>query len=167
MESPNFIIISSMTCKFLAFATIATIGVQAATPISKDCLHKTSSFGQDHDDDPSMQPYTDSNFDGSKVLSSMRITEIKVCSGRDKGNLKGFQFKLSDPENPDVAVDLPYMGKPVDEELCQTVSVPEPIDEIYAITNNKDHVRGIVFRAGDWEADFSGDHHNINDEKTW
>ena len=45
--------------------------------------------------------------------------------------------------------------------------MPRPIDSITAWTNNKNNVRGIVFRSGDWEADFSGDRDNEIDEITW
>jgi hypothetical protein len=83
----------------------------------------------------------------------MRISEITTCVGDPDGNLKGFKLKLCDPNDSSTCVDLPWMGEE-NRDVCYTDPVPGPITSI-TTTNNGNFVNSIVWRSGDWVADYS------------
>ena len=143
-----------MSLKALAFGTVALLGATAQeTPISMGCLSETVATGKDADDEPNYQPYRRSNFLESSVMGQMRISEITTCVGDPDGNLKGFRLKLCDQNDSSNCVDLPWMGKE-NREICYTDQVPGPITSITTTTNGK-FVNSIVWRSGDWVADYS------------
>ena len=44
------------------------------------------------------------------------------------------------------------MGKIVDEDRCETVVVPGPIDTITTTTNNQEFVNSLTITSGEWLA---------------
>ena len=82
-----------MTFKALSFAAVALAGVNGfhtAETIYRSCLSETGATGRRAYDEASYQPYRRSNLTDMEVPSSYRITEVKVCTGTNKGHLKGF-----------------------------------------------------------------------------
>ena len=86
-------------------------GVNAVN-MFQECLSYTSATGNDPDSPPSFEIYGEGLTDFPLYDAAMRVTEITTCTGNDRGNLKGFWFRLGDPtdENSDF-IDLPTMGK--------------------------------------------------------
>ena len=100
-----------MTFKVLSFAAVALAGVNS-TLVSRSCLSETDATGKYADDEASYQPYRRANVLDMQVPDNYRITQTKVCTGGNAGQLKGFQFILSDPADASsTPISLPYMGK--------------------------------------------------------
>ena len=157
-----------MTIRALSFAAIALAGAEASS-IYRGCLSETESTGKYSWDVASYQPYRRSNLMDMEVPSNYRITEAYICTGAGAGQLKGFQFTLSDPSNPGSApISLPYMGKEVAAERCETVAVPGPIQTITTTTNHDEFVNSLtITTAGsDWIAAYPCSE-NCKNEKTW
>ena len=155
-----------MTFKVLSFAALALSGVNAGV-ISRGCLSETEATGRNASDEASLQPYRRANMLELEVPSHYRITGAKVCTGANKGHLKGFEFTLSDPADSNSSpITLPYMGKIVDESRCETVSVPGPIQTITTTTNHDDFVNSLTITSGDWMAAYPCPE-NCSNEKTW
>ena len=77
--------------------------------------------------------------------SSLRVSQIKVCVGRNTDRVKGFSFTLSDPtgSNSDI-VEMPILGK--ERGDCETFDVDTPIDKIKAsLTRDMKYVDGLAF----------------------
>ena len=58
------------------------------------------------------------------------------------------------------------MGKIVNEDRCETVSVPGPIDTITTTTSNQEFVNSLTITSGEWLADWPCPNHCAN-QKTW
>lgn len=157
-----------MTIKALSFAAIALSGVEAHS-IYRGCLSETESTGLYSYDVASYQPYRRANLMDLEVPSTYRITQAYICTGTGAGQLKGFQFTLSDPsDSSSTPISLPYMGKEVDAEKCDTVDVPGPIHSITTTTNHDEFVNSLTLTVAgsDWIAAYPC-RENCKNEKTW
>ena len=77
------------------------------------------------------------------------MTQITTCTGNSAGNLKGFWFRLSDPEDDNSEyIDLPIMGKTGTESksTCYTIDVQSTIEEIQADDNFVGFVNAISYQ---------------------
>ena len=85
--------------------------------------------------------------------SALRISQITVCSGNGRGNLKGFSFKLSDPNgDSDDDVDIPIMGKTGTDDASECVDLPvagRVTKIVTSLTDDGKYVNAISFQRSD------------------
>ena len=81
--------------------------------------------------------------------SALRISQITVCTGNGRGNLKGFSFKLSDPNgDSDDDVDIPIMGKTGTDDASGCVNLPvtgRVTKIVTSLTDDGKYVNAISF----------------------
>ena len=100
----------------------------------------------------------------------MRVTQITSCNGNGRDRLKGFVFRLSDPNDSSKGfIDLPIMGKTGsdDASTCYTDNVLYDVTSISATINNKGFVNSLQFGGlpSDSLVNSSGDRGHAS--KTW
>ena len=66
-------------------------------PMRRDCLSLTGATGKDAEDPVSWRTYGQDLDFMPQYDSALRISQITVCSGNGRQNLKGFSFRLTDP----------------------------------------------------------------------
>ena len=93
--------------------------------MQRSCLNLTDATGKDASDPPSWRTYGQGVDFLPAYDSTLRISQITVCAGNGRSNLKGFSFRLSDPNGGGASdVDLPMMGKTGTDEASECVDLP-------------------------------------------
>ena len=121
-----------------------------------ECLNMTDAVGMHSDDPPSFSLYEGSDDSSpqffTQIHPTFRVTEITTCFGNmSPGIMKGFSFKLSDPNNSNSgAIELPMLGKEgaPNSNTCETIDMTQGLVKIKTsldITNR--FVNAISYRG--------------------
>ena len=115
----------------------------------RDCLSLTGATGKDAEDPVSWRTYGQGLDFMPEYDAALRISQITVCYGNGRQNLKGFSFRLTDPTGASAEqIDIPIMGKKGTEEAstCTDIPVTGQITKIVtSLTDDGKYVNAISF----------------------